>query len=54
MPMYTKLMALHTCVAEVVAVAVQMGEAEAHRSELEEKVLKIEEKEDNKIAYLET
>ena len=30
-----------------------MEEAKAHMSELEEKVLEIEEKEDNRIAYLE-
>ena len=30
-----------------------MAQAEAHKSELEEKVLEIEEKEDNHIAYLE-
>ena len=30
-----------------------MAQAEARKSELEEKVLKIEEKEDNHIAYLE-
>ena len=35
------------------ALAVQMVHAEAHWSELEEKVLKIEEKEDNHIAYVE-
>ena len=38
---------------EVDAVAVQMAQAEAYRTELEEKVLEIEEKKDNHIAYLE-
>ena len=33
--------------------ATQVAEAEVRRSELEEKVLEIEEKEDNHIAYLE-
>ena len=35
------------------ALAAQMAQAEARRSELEKKVLEIEEKEDNHIAYLE-
>ena len=46
-------MALQTRATEVDALAAQMVQAEARRSELEEKVLKIEEKEDNHIAYLE-
>ena len=52
-PMWTELMALQTHTAKVGALAVQMVQAEARRSELEEKVLEIEEKEDNHIAYLE-
>ena len=53
MPMYAKLTALQTRVVEVDALLAQMAEVEAHRSKLEEKVLEIEEKEDNHIAYLE-
>ena len=45
-------MALQTRAADVDALA-QMAQVEARRSELEEKVLEIEEKEDNHIAYLE-
>ena len=46
-------MALQTCTAKVDVLAVQMAQAEARRSALEEKVLEIEEKEDNHIAYFE-
>ena len=46
-------MAVQTHTAEVAVLAVQMAEVEARKSELEEKVLKIEEKEDNHIVYLE-
>ena len=49
---YAKLMALQTCTIEVDVLAVQMTQSEARRSELEEKVLEIEEKEDNHIVYL--
>ena len=52
-PVYAKLIVLQTRIAEVDALVVQMAQAEACRSELEEKVLEIEEKEDNHIAYLE-
>ena len=52
--MYTELTALQARVAQVDALAVQMAKAEACKSELEENVLEIEEKEDNHIAYLET
>ena len=53
MPVWIELMALQTRTIEVDALAVQMAQAEARKSELEEKVLEIEEKEDNHIAYLE-
>ena len=53
MPIYVELMAIQTHTAEVTVLAVQMAQVEAWRSELEEKVLKIEEKEDNHIVYLE-
>ena len=46
-------MALQTRTTDVDALAAQMAQVEACRSELEEKVLEIEEKEDNHIAYLE-
>ena len=52
-PVWTELMALQTCAAKVDALVAQMAQAEARKSELEEKVLEIEEKEDNHIAYLE-
>ena len=45
--------ALQTRAAEVDALAAQMAQIEAHKSELEEKALEIKEKEDNHIAYLE-
>ena len=48
-----ELIVLQTRATEVDALTVQIVQAKAHRSELEEKVLKIEEKEDNHIAYLE-
>ena len=53
-PVYTELTVLQTRTAEVDALAVYMAKAEARGSELEENVLKIEEKEDDHIAYLET
>ena len=46
-------MTLRTHTTEVDELAVQMVQVKAQRSELEEKVLEIEEKEDNHIAYLE-
>ena len=52
-PMYAELTALQTRVVEVDALVVQMAQAKARKSELEEKVLEIEEKEDNHITYLE-
>ena len=52
-PKYAKLMALQTCAIEVDVLVVQMTEVQAHRSELQEKVLEIEEKGDNHIPYLE-
>ena len=52
-PINIELTTLQTCTIEVDALAVQMVQVEARRSELEEKVLEIEEKEDNHIAYLE-
>ena len=45
--------ALQTRATEVDALAAQMAQVEARRSALEDKVLEIEEKEDNHIAYLE-
>ena len=48
MHVYAELRALQACATRVV----QMARAKVHRSELEEKVLEIEEKEDNHIAYL--
>ena len=45
--------ALQTRAVEVHALVAQMAQAKALMSELEEKVLEIEEKEDNHIAYLE-
>ena len=45
--------ALQTRAAKVDALAAQMVQFEARRSELEDKVLEIEEKEDNHITYLE-
>ena len=52
-PVWTELMSLQTNAANVDALVAQMAQAEAHKSELEEKVLEIKEKEDNHIAYLE-
>ena len=52
-PVWTEVTALQTRAAEVDALAVQLAQIEARRSELEEKVLEIEEKEDNHIVYLE-
>ena len=51
--MWIELTTLQTRAVDVNALAAQMAQAEAHKSELEEKVLEIEEKEDNHIAYLE-
>ena len=53
MLVWSELTALQTCTIDVDALVAQMAQVEARRSELEEKVLKIEEKEDNHIAYLE-
>ena len=53
MPMYMELIALQTCTIEVDVLAVQMVQVEACRSELEEKMLEIEEKEDTHTTYLE-
>ena len=53
MPMYVELMVLQTRATEMNALVVQMAQAEACRSELEKEVLKIEDKEDYHIAYLE-
>ena len=53
MPVWIELMALQTRAIEVDALAVQMAQAEARRSELEVKVLEIKEEEDNHIAFLE-
>ena len=52
-PVWTELIALRTRTAEVDVLAAQMLQVEARKSQLEEKVLEIEEKEDNQIAYLE-
>ena len=52
-PVWSELTTLQTPVADVDALAAQMVQVEVRRSELEEKVLEIEEKEDNHIAYLE-
>ena len=52
-PMWIEVTALHTRAVEVDALVAQMAQVEARRSELEDKVLEIEEKEDNHIAYLE-
>ena len=43
MPVWTELTTLQTRTREVDVLAVQMAQAEAQRSELEEKVLEIEE-----------
>ena len=53
MLVYTELMALQTCTTKVDVLVVQMVQAKACRSELEEKMLEIEEKEDTHITYLE-
>ena len=50
--MWTEVTALQTRATEVDALAAQMAQIEARRSELKDKVLEIEEKEDNHIAYL--
>ena len=49
---YTELTALQTRSADFEDLAVRMAQAEAHRIKLVDKVLEIEEKEDNHIAYL--
>ena len=48
-----KLTALQTRVVDVDALTLQMAQVEACSSELEEKVVEIEEKEDYYITYLE-
>ena len=53
MPVYAKLTVLQTYVAELDVLLAQMAQTEACRSELEEKVFEIEEKEDNHTVYLE-
>ena len=53
MPVWIEVTVLQTRAVEVDALAAQMAQIEARRSELEENVLEIEEKEDNHIAYLE-
>ena len=53
MPVWIELTILQTRIVDVNALAAQMVQFEAHRSELEEKALEIEEKEYNHIAYLE-
>ena len=52
-PVYTELTALQARSADFEDLAARMAQAEAHRDELVDKVLEIEEKEDNHIAYLE-
>ena len=42
MPVYAKLMVLQTCTTKVDVLGVEMVQTEAHKSELEEKVLEIE------------
>ena len=51
--MYTELTALQARSANFEDLAARMAQAGAHRDELVDKVLEIEEKEDNHIAYLE-
>ena len=53
MPVYAELTTLQTRATEVDVLSAQMAEAEAHKSELEEKVLENEEREDDYITYLE-
>ena len=52
-PVYTELTALQTRSADFEDLAARMAQTKAHRDELVDKVLEIEEKEDNHIAYLE-
>ena len=52
MLVYAKLTTLQSRVIEVDALAAYMAQADARKNELKEKALKIEEKEDNHIAYL--
>ena len=52
-PVYTELTALQARSVDFEDLAARMAQAEAHRDELVEKVLEIEKKEDNHIAYLE-
>ena len=51
--MFEELAILQTRTANMDALAIQVAEAEARRSDMEAKLLEIEEKEDNHIAYLE-
>ena len=52
-PVYTELTALQARSADFEDLPARMAQAEAHRMEMLDKVLEIEEKEDNHIAYLE-
>ena len=52
-PVYTELTALQTRSADFEDLTTRMAQVEAHRDEMVDKVLEIEEKEDNHIAYLE-
>ena len=52
-PVYTKLTALQARSTDFEDLPARMAQAEAHRMEMLDKVLEIEEKEDNHIAYLE-
>ena len=52
-PVWIELIVLQTRTIEVDALAAQMVQAKARKSELEEKVFELEEKEDNHIASLE-
>ena len=52
-PVLEELAVLQTRAANMDALAVQVAEGEARRSDMEAKLLEIEEKEDNHIAYLE-
>ena len=51
-PVFEELAVLQTRAANMDALAVQVMEGEARRSDMEAKLLEIEEKEDNHIAYL--
>ena len=52
-PVYSELTTLQTRSADFEDLVARMAQAEAHRDELVDKLLEIEEKEDNHIAYLE-